>query len=152
MGKIEVKEGHILLNKSCCFGISSFMQQHMCFMGQLEVFEDASESFRRMTGVKVSTSQLQRVCHYYGQQLEDQQQKAIVEGGKDKKVVHKERSYAMLDGGMILTREDKWKEMKLARLFDASQTTQVSKDRGHIGSSTYIAHLGNHKAFLKKVE
>ena len=128
------------------------MQQQMCFMGQLQVFEEASESFLRMTGVKVSTTQIQRVCHHYGQELEDGFQKIISQGGKDRKVVHNQRCYAMLDGGMLLTREEKWKEMKLARLFNSSQAIQISKDRGYIGSSTYLAHLGDHKAFLKKVE
>lgn len=107
------------------------MQQQMCFMAQMEVFEDASESFRRMTGVQVSVSQIQRVCHYYGQQIEEQQQKSITEGGKDKNVVHRERSYVMLDGGMVLTGEEKWKEMKLARLFDAAQAVELSTDRGY---------------------
>ena len=134
------------------FGISSFMQQQMCFMGQLQVFDEASDSFHRMTGVKVSSTQIQRVCHYYGQQLENDWQTAISQGGKDKKVVHKQRCYVMLDGGMVLTREEKWKEMKLARLFDSSQAIDISKDRGYIGSSTYLAHLGNHRDFLKKVE
>jgi hypothetical protein len=152
MGKIEVKTGHILLNKSATFGISSLMQQHLCFMGQMQVFEEASESFCRITGVKVSVSQIQRVCHYYGQILEEEQQKAITGGGKDKKVIHKARCYAMLDGGMLLTREEKWKEMKLARLFNDSDAINISQERGYIGGSTYVAHLGNHKAFLKKVE
>ncbi len=128
------------------------MQQQMCYLGQEKVFEQASECFMRLSGIAVNAKQIERICHYYGQQLEDEQQKAIAQGGKDKKVTHKARCYAMLDGGMLLTREEKWKEMKLARLFDSSQSIHVSKNRGYIGSSTYLAHLGNHTDFLKKVE
>lgn len=58
----------------------------------------------------------------------------------------------MLDGGMVLTREEKWKEMKLARIFEQRQHISISNSRNHIGDSTYVAHLGNHKQFLKKVE
>ena len=128
------------------------MQQQMCFLGQEKVFEGASECFLRLSGLSVDAKQIERVCHYYGQLLEDNQQKLISEGGKDKKVVHRDRCYTMLDGGVLLTREEKWKEMKLARLFDSSQAINISKDRGYIANSTYIAHLGNHKKFLKKVE
>lgn len=144
--------GHILLKKSVSFGISALMQEQMCFIGQLQVFDEAADSFDRMTGVKVSSTQIQRVCHYYGQQLEESIQKSIAEGGKDRKAVHKGPCYVMLDGGMVLTRDDQWKEMKLGRLFDTAQSIEISKDRGCIGDSLYVAHLGNHREFLKKME
>lgn len=105
-----------------------------------------------MSGARVNAKQIERVCHFYGQLLEEQQQQAIEQGGKDKKVVHLPLTYLMLDGGMVLTREEKWKEMKLARFFNAEQAITVSKDRGYINGSTYLAHFGNHKGFLKKVE
>ena len=82
--------------------------------------------------------------------MENDQQKAIVQRGKDKKVIHKQGCYAMLDGGMVLTCEEKWNEMKLARLFDDSQAIHISKDGRNIGNSIYLAHLRDHKAFLKK--
>ncbi len=128
------------------------MQQQMCYMGQEKVFAQASECFMRLSGVSVTAKQIERVCHYYGQIIEDVQRRAIEKGGKDKKVIHWQRCYAMLDGGMLLTREEKWKEMKLARFFNSSNAITISKDRGHISDSTYVAHLGGHKEFLKKVE
>lgn len=128
------------------------MQQQMCYLGQEKVFEQASECFKKLTGVDVNAKGIERVCHHYGQLLENEIQLAIANGGKDKKVVHQERCYVMLDGGMLLTREEKWKEMKLARLFDRSEVVNISKDRGYIANSLYVAHLGNHRAFLKKVE
>ena len=124
----------------------------MCYIGQQKVYSEAESMLKKLHGLDISAKQIENVCHHYGQQLEDEQQNAIAKGGKDKKVTHKERCYAMLDGGMLLTREEKWKEMKLVRLFDSSQSINISKDRGYIADSTYIAHLGNHKNFLKKVE
>ena len=76
----------------------------------------------------------------------------INQGGKDRKVQIKDPYYAMLDGGMLLTREEKWKEMKLARIFKTSEAVEVSKDRKYIANSLYVAHLGKHKEFIKKVE
>jgi hypothetical protein len=35
----------------------------------------------------------------------------------------------MVDGGMVLTREEKWKEMKPARIFRADEVVTISKDR-----------------------
>lgn len=142
----------MLMQKPQEFNISAFMQQQMCYLGQEKVFEQASACFKKLTGVEVNAKQIERVCHHYGQLLEDELQAAISKGGKDKKVVHKECCYVMLDGGMLLTREEKWKEMKLARLFDRCESVNISKDRGSIAKSLYLAHLGNHREFLKKVE
>lgn len=128
------------------------MQQQMCYLGQEKVFEAASECFERLSGVEISAKQIERVCHHYGQVVEDELQKAITEGGKDKNAIHRAQCYVMLDGGMLLTREEKWKEMKLARLFNREDSVSISKNRGYIGNSLYIAHLGNHRTFLKKVE
>lgn len=151
-GKIEVSKTHILGKATANFRITPYAQEVMCYLGQEKVYAEAESIFNKLNGLDISGKQIENVCHYYGQQLEDEQQKAIAKGGKDKKVIHRERCYVMLDGGMLLTREEKWKEMKLARFFDSSDTITVSKDRGYISGSTYIAHLGNHKEFLKKVE
>lgn len=59
--------------------------------------------------------------------------------------------YGMMDGGMILTREDGWKEMKLARLFKANDLLPENEDRNFIRNSQYVAHLGGHHAFLRKL-
>ena len=128
------------------------MLQQMCYMGQQQVFDEASESFSRLLGIGVSDKQIERVCHYYGEKLEEKQQQAISSGENAAKPNDRQSYYAMLDGGMILTREEKWKEMKLARIFDKRQRTFITKERGYIGSSTYVAHLGGHRDFLQKVE
>ena len=143
---------HILSKTSRRFRITPYAQEVMCYIGQQKVYQEAEAILKKLNGLVISAKQIENVCRYYGQGLEDAQQQAITQGGKDKKVVHRERCYAMLDGGMLLTREEKWKEMKLARLFNCSESIEISKNRGYIGDSTYLAHLGNHKAFLKKVE
>ena len=128
------------------------MQQQMCYVGQQHVFEQASENFVRLTGVSVSAKQIERVCHHYGNLLEEEQQQAIEKGGKDKAVKISDPHYVMVDGGMVLTREEKWKEMKLARIFKADGVVKLSKGRGYIAQSLYVAHLGDHDKFFEKVE
>jgi hypothetical protein len=121
-------------------------------MGQQTVYEEAAQTLEKLTGASVNGKQIERVCHHYGQQIEEQQQTDRVNQTIPKTYKQDELHYVLLDGGMLLTREDGWKEMKLCRIFSAKESVQVSKDRNYIAHSTYIGHLGNHKDFLAKVE
>lgn len=84
--------------------------------------------------------------HGYGELLE---QKQAVE---QPAAVDERLHYGMMDGGMVLTREDDWKEMKLARIFAAENHMETGKSKGLIIQSHYVAHLGGHRDFFRKVE
>ena len=43
----------------------------MCYMGQHLVFKEAQEVINRLTGGDINAKQIERLCHYYGQSLED---------------------------------------------------------------------------------
>jgi hypothetical protein len=58
----------------------------------------------------------------------------------------------MVDGSMLLTREEKWKEIKLGRIFAAEDTVKVSQGHRVIMESHYVAHLGGHEEFEKKFD
>ena len=125
----------------------------MCYAGQQMVFVEASDMLSIMKGVDVNAKQIERVCHHYGGILEKEPSDEHTiwkspEQGNQEDNPH----YVMVDGAMFLTREEKWKEIKLARLFKASDNIEISNNRGFISQSTYIAHLGNHKDFFDKVE
>lgn len=124
----------------------------MCYLGQQKVFSESEDILKVTKGITISAKQIENVCHHYGNLLEDKTQQIIASGGHGPKQNDGKKYYAMLDGGMVLTREEKWKEMKLARIFDARQHISISKSRNYIGDSTYMAHLGNHRQFLQKVE
>jgi len=133
------------------FFISGFMTELMCYVGQQAVYEEASDNMKKLTGTEVSGKQIERVCHYYGQKIEDAEQSMSV---KEKKGQYEKDKlyYAMMDGGMMLTREEGWKEMKLCRIFAHTSIEQVSKNRKQVSESTYIGHLGSHHKFWAKVE
>lgn len=153
VGKITVKKKHIIEEqRRKDFDISAFMQQQICFLGQEKVFATAAECFASITGVQINAKQIERVCHHYGELLEHKQQAQIKAGASAPKATDGKRYYIMPDGGMILTREEKWKEMKLARIFSEKESISISKHRRYIGESVYVAHLGGHKDFLQKVE
>ena len=111
----------------------------MCYLGQELVYEDASETLERLLGIETNAKQIERVCHHYGEVLEKQKQNEIAAGGSAPKITDGKKYYAMMDGSMILTREEGWKEIKLARIFSAEQKVSVSKDRNFIGEYLLVA-------------
>jgi hypothetical protein len=87
--------------------------------------------------------------------LEEQQQQ-YEEEEKEPPVLKlkapQEPVYMMVDGSMVFTREEGWKEMKVGRLFNQSSCTPVQPNRNAILQSLYLCHLGDHKAFWDKWE
>ena len=140
-----------MANEVSHFGISARMQYLMCLIGQKEVFEEGAETFKEMLNVDVCDNQIKRVSEYYGSQLEvliKKNCKKILPALPVKKV--NEYTYAMMDGSMLLTREDGWREIKLGRLFNQSQIIDIQSGRRIISDSIFVSHLGNcHDFFLK---
>lgn len=154
VGYIQVSKKHILSKTPGNFRISSYTQEMMCYFGQMVVFKDAEEVFKVSKGIDISAKQIENICHHYGLKMEERMNQEISQGhykyGEQEKA---QVYYAMLDGSVYLTREQKWMEAKLARIFSAkNHIDAISKDRGFIAQSNYLAHLGNHKDFLMKLE
>ena len=126
----------------------------MCFIGQQNVFVDAEETIKRLKGVELNAKQIERVCHYYGELLEQEDNKKIKDNIFQRYDSSKSNQihYAMIDGAMYLTKEDKWKEAKLGRIFNIDDTIKISSKRNIITNSTYVSHLGNVKEFFPKIE
>jgi hypothetical protein len=127
--------------------MTAYWQEQCLYMGQEQVFEEASQCIARLTGNSVTAKQLERLCHCYGQLAEEQQ-------GREADALRPRNNgqhYAMADGGMVLTREDDWKELKLARIFAAEHHLPASEGRNFIHRSDYVAHLGSHHAFYSKL-
>lgn len=123
-------------------------------MGQHLVFESASEVIQTLSGVEISAKQIERVCHKYGKWIEEEDLQRIEKQGKHDYSCQErsETHYASVDGSMYLTREEGWKEIKLGRIFSASDVVELSKKRNSVVQSTYVGHLGSHKDFLPKME
>lgn len=121
----------------------------MIYVGQLECYEQSSELLEELMQVKMSSSQIYRVSDTYGKQLDIKDiASPVLEYPKDEEVV-----YVEVDGSMVFTREEGWKETKLARIFLSSDTAKTNTNkRGMILNSHYIAHLGDKDTFINKVE
>ena len=48
--------------------------------------------------------------------------------------------------------KNRWREMKLGRIFKGSQVVDIQNDRRHIVSSVYVSHLGGVDQFFVKLE
>ena len=53
--------------------MSPYLQERVCFVGQKEVYQEASTTLDELVGVAVTAKQIERVCHHFGALLEDGQ-------------------------------------------------------------------------------
>ncbi len=53
---------------------------------------------------------------------------------------------------MLFTREDKWRELKLGRVFYGSDIVDIQCNRREITKSIYVSHLGRVNEFFPKFE
>lgn len=123
----------------------------MCYSGQQKVFEEASQDIEKLLQIEVNAKQIERVCHHYGNCIEQELSKAIEEGSTQANPDNKS-CYVMVDGSMIFTREEGWKEIKVGRIFQQDSCIPINANRRMIETSQYVSHLGGHLDFAKKME
>ncbi len=153
VGRIELKKNHVLCKGTSKFRISERLRGLMCLIGQSVVFEQGEQIFKETIDVAVSAPQIQRVCEYYGSLMDGlikSNCEAIIPELKPKE--ESDTTYIMMDGSMLFTREDKWRELKLGRIFHSSQVIDIQKDRKEIVESIYVSHLGGVDEFFPKFE
>lgn len=152
MGEITVPKGHPLSSRPMDFGISPCLQAHMCRLGSKLVFAEASEEFMEFLDIDISDKQIERVCHCYGEKLEELDWANAYSDSIQMKIDYKkdEPVYAMVDGSMLLTREEKWKEIKVGRVFGGHSLVDISKNRSLLTGSVYAAHLGTASKFWER--
>jgi hypothetical protein len=131
------------------FQISSLMQEKMVYVGHLDCYQKSNDILEKLVSVKVSATQIYRVTDTYGAQIgatTDPQERTLPPVRAD------ELLYVEADGGMILTRKDDWKEVKVGRLFKSGDCIHAGEKPGYISHSQYQAHLGNSKTFCRQME
>jgi hypothetical protein len=129
----------------------------MCLLAQWGVFEEAENLLHEFSGIEISGKQIQRVSEHYGAQLETNEEKYQDDEPKPQEVPvvsqkGDEPVYVMADGSMIFTREEKWKEIKVGRIYAENSRIPVQEKRTQVMESIYVCTLGNKNEFLKKFE
>lgn len=154
LGNLIVPNLHPISQTANNFRMTAYLQDNVCFIGQKETFEEGSETFKKLMGIEVSNKQIQRVSEHYGQCLEEAIEQEVKEEHNEDIVdpTHKDAQtiYAMSDGSMVYTREEKWKEIKLGRVFKSEDNLPITEKRNWIETSKYSAYLGGYEAFLAR--
>ena len=125
------------------------MQEHMAYAGCNDVYSQSNDLISRFLCIEINSMQVWRVTNTWGAQSV-----AIINPSvaQEVEISKKEVVYAQLDGAMLLTREDKWKETKTGRVFKQSDILTLSEKRKELKASLYVSHLGGHEEFLEKFE
>ena len=148
-GNTEVSKSSKYINQVVNQKISPLLKDKLVFIGQEMCYENAADIAQRLLGIQTNDTAIYRLTDEMGQQMEEQ-----VDEGKYhtiEKVEAKDVVYCQVDGSMLLTREEKWKETKLGRVFKASDIYSQTSDRQWLRGSEYIAHLGHHNKFEEKI-
>lgn len=134
--------------------MSPLLKDIVCYVGQSECYESSSEMLERTLGIKIDDNKIHRLCTELGEESfkwleadrsnDDIKPKVCPEG--------EEVLYAHCDGGFLLTREEKWKEAKVGRVYTSDNLLKINNKRGVISNSWYTFHIGDHKTFEQKME
>ena len=118
-GEIRIRKGHPLSVSPGGFKISAYLQEQMCRLGTQMTFEEAAEELNELLSIETNAKQIERLCHHYGEQLEDINWREIYSDGVQLRIPFNQQLYILMDGSMLLTRdkEQAWKEVKLCRMF-----------------------------------
>ena len=133
--------------------MSERVRRLCCLAGQGQVYRQASELLAEIGGMDITGMQIQRVCTYYGSLLDP-----LIKADSEAVIPRTDQKgqadplYVMVDGAMIFTREDKWRELKLGRIFTGSQVIALNKSRREVRHSIYVSHLGSVHDFFPKLE
>jgi len=131
---------------------SPYLSEKLIYIGQSMCYENGAEAARILLELETNDTAIYRLTDSMGDQLSDE-----VEQGEYHEIElledidKSDKIYCQVDGSMLLTREEKWKETKLGRVFKHSLILPQSKDRQWIRKSEYVAHMGCHKEFEHKM-
>lgn len=120
----------------------------MVYFGQLECYEKGPEILKKTIGVEVGHSQIHRVADTYGQEVG----KNISTTRTLAPLQAKEVLYVEVDGSMIFTRDEDWKEVKVGRAFKSLDCIDPNGKQSWIRHSQYLAYLGNSRCFTDKMD
>ena len=148
------------------YKITPYMRDLMLHSGQDDNYQVSAANIEKYLRVQSDDSQINRLCVYYGEQLELEMKEMEGEVVKSSEafcaaVETKEVVYGMFDGCMLPTRPNKlegaeaigsWKEMKLGRIFREQDHLDLGLKPNIIRQSLYVSHFGKHDEFTAKLE
>lgn len=120
----------------------------MIYVGQMSCYEKCPEILEKTIGVEVGHSQIQRVADIYGAEVG----KEISTTRTLPPLDSEEVLYVEVDGSMIFTRDEGWKEVKVGRIFKSSDCIDPNGKQSWIRHSQYLAYLSDSQFFTDKMD
>jgi hypothetical protein len=118
----------------CAGGISAGLDEILALMGSRGPFEDAVGTLGRLTLVTVSPNTCKTSTETLGQTIGAQEDQAVTDAWDSKKPILPplpatipDRLYVSMDGTMVHTREDGWKEMRLGAVYTTTAAPSTKR-------------------------
>ena len=150
-GQIEIAETHDYSAAILGYRISPYLQERIVFAGQSDVYGSCNTLINKFLRIDINSMQVHRLTNTYGELsaglVDESDSQSLLSSLKEGEVV-----YVEADGSMVLTREDKWQEVKVGRIFKQSALMSVSDKRQELSQSLYTAYLGGHEEFIRVFE
>lgn len=114
------------------------MQVLMVYAGHLDCYGKCNELLEKFISITVNPSQIYRVTNFVSEQLEDilDPEQRILPPIEKTDVL-----YVEMDGSMVQTREEGWKEAKLGRIFKGSDCLNPNSKSSYLANSHYVGHF-----------
>jgi hypothetical protein len=155
LGTLVVHKPHALADCPNGFRMSSYLQELLAYLGSDYVFEEASAVLEKLLGLKISAKQVERVSEKIGHILEEDQAERVANELAFSSALEESQdvyTYVQIDGSMVFTREEKWKELKLGRIFQQSIDELLTAKNIPIKHSEYSGYLGDSTTFLARLK
>ncbi len=108
-GWVSVNKDHPYCDCPAGFSQSAYLQEQVVLLGQACVFAEGELLLEKLSGIQVSAKQIERLTHHYGELWQEKQQSQTDALQPKENRLH----YAMLDGGMVFTRQEGWKSSQI---------------------------------------
>ncbi|MBK8055829.1 MAG: hypothetical protein IPK35_21775 [Saprospiraceae bacterium] len=153
-GEMNLNKHHRFITSITGCKMSPLLKDIVCYVGQSECYESSSEMLFKTLCIHIDNNKVHRLCTELGEEctnwLEADRTDAELKEDMDDK--GEKVLYSHCDGGFVLTREEKWKEAKVGRVYTSDKLLKINPKRGVIEKSWYTFHIGDHKTFKQKME
>jgi len=129
--------------------MSPLLLEKVGYVGQLNVYEKSCEVLEFLIGYKTSAVQVNKVVNYYGNvcSKDNHLLQPVI-----KNITKEEKVYLMIDGSMVFTKEEGWKEVKVARIFKETDCKRIEGKPNYIKHSQYLGLLTDSKKFTEQLD
>jgi hypothetical protein len=149
VGEITINNTRVFSRGNHGFQLSALLQELMVYAGTLDCYGRCEEIIEKFISVPVSETQVYRLTDLYGKQVGET---VDVTRRTEPPLPPADILYVEADASLLLTREQGWKEVKVGRLFKASDCLHAEGKPGLITHSQYMARMGGCKGFTQNME